>query len=312
MTPTVLALCLGALALGCAAAALLTWQLSLARARHRAASAFVDQRLAREAGLSAPEAQTQAQRIARPRTIIPAWDALLLGAGIFPDTRFYLLLVTPLVVGFLIAIVWGGALSAGAFTLLYVVGAYFFLWSKQQRRQRRMSQQLPGFIDAMVRLILVGNSLGSAFQSAVSSTDLPLREVLDRCSQQVSAGKELDEALRQGARTYRFNNLYLVASVIGVGIRFGGRSDQVLDRMANFMRDLQQAREELVAMSAETRLSAWILGLMPAGVGGFILMFNNDMFMSMWHDPTGRKMLLFGVGLQVVGCFLLYRLAKAV
>ena len=51
----------------------------------------------------------------------------------------------------------------------------------------------------------------------------------------------------------------MVAAVVSIALRFGGRSDQVLERMAAFMRDVSQARSELSASSAEIRLSAWIL-----------------------------------------------------
>jgi len=78
------------------------------------------------------------------------------------------------------------------------------------------------------------------------------------------------------------------------------------------MRDLEQAHDELVAMSSETRMSAWVLGALPLMVAGFLVVFNNRFFMQMWEDPLGSKMLLGAVGLQVVGSFMLYRLAKSI
>src|SRR5690606_24213796 len=116
--------------------------------------------------------------------------------------------------------------------------------------------------------------------------------------------------LRQTARQYRLHELYLVAAIVGVALRFGGRSDHVLERMAAFMRDLTQARRELVALSAEVRLSAWILALLPLGLAAFILAFNNDLFMNMWHDPVGWKLLLGAAALQIIGSYWLYRMAR--
>ncbi|MCK9507216.1 MAG: type II secretion protein F, partial [Pigmentiphaga sp.] len=86
----------------------------------------------------------------------------------------------------------------------------------------------------------------------------------------------------------------------------------VLERMAGFMRDLQQARQELFAMSAEVRLSAWILALLPVGVAALILVANNELFMTMWEDPLGKMLLFAAVGLQALGSFLLYKMAKAI
>ncbi|MCY1562657.1 hypothetical protein D9M68_1000910 [compost metagenome] len=76
------------------------------------------------------------------------------------------------------------------------------------------------------------------------------------------------------------------------------------------MRDREQAEHELVAMSSETRLSAWILGLLPVCVAAFMIMNNPSYFLGMWNDGTGRMLVLMGVGLQASGGLLLYRLAR--
>ncbi|QEI05646.1 type II secretion system F family protein [Pigmentiphaga aceris] len=320
MTRTSMGLWLGALSLLCVAAALMLWHVASNRARRQATSAFIDHQLERHASQAhghahahvPADAPTPAASGARPRSVIPGWDALLLNAGVFPDMRLYLLLVMPAVCMVVLALGFAGPLSAGLALFLYCVLVYFRLWTMGQKRLRKMAVQLPGFLDSVVRLVTIGSSLGSAFQSAVPSAEEPLKNVLERAAQLNRAGMELDTALRQVAKVYNFPPLYLIASVIGIGLRFGGRSDLVLDRMANFMRDLDQARQELIALSSETRMSAWILGLMPLGVACFIVVFNNDMFMSMWADPSGQNMLLSAVGLQLVGSFWLYRLAKGV
>ncbi|MNR24932.1 hypothetical protein D3C85_1420490 [compost metagenome] len=76
------------------------------------------------------------------------------------------------------------------------------------------------------------------------------------------------------------------------------------------MRDREQAEHELVAMSSETRLSAWILGLLPIAVCAFMIMKNPAYFLGMWNDDSGRMLVLTGVGLQALGGLLLYRLAR--
>jgi tight adherence protein B len=310
MTRTMMGLWLGALSLLCVAGALMLWHVASTRARRQATTAFIDHQLERNASSAPSEVRPMAA--ARPRSVLPRWDALLLNAGVFPNLRFYLILIVPAVMVVLLALIFAGPISAVVGLLLYLVLAYFRLWSLGQKRLQKMAMQLPGFLDGLVRLVTIGNSLGSAFQAAVPGLEEPLKQVLERAAQLNRAGMELDSALRQVARVYNFSALYLIASVVGIGLRFGGRSDLVLDRMANFMRDLHHARQELIALSSETRMSAWILGLMPVGVAAFIVVFNNDMFASMWNDPTGQHMLLGAVALQLFGSFWLYRLAKGV
>jgi tight adherence protein B len=153
--------------------------------------------------------------------------------------------------------------------------------------------------------------MGAAFQTAAAAADEPLREVVETAAS-LSRSKELDAALAHVSRLYGLKELYMVAAVVSLALRFGGRSDQVLERMAAFMRDVAQARNELTASSAEVRLSAWILALLPVGNAGFIIVANNNLFMGLWQDPQGFRMLLTAVCLQVGGCYWLYRMAKAI
>ena len=164
----------------------------------------------------------------------------------------------------------------------------------------------------MVRLITIGNSMASAFQTAAASADAPLREVVETAAALSRSAKELDEALAHVSRQYGLKELYMVAAVVSIALRFGGRSDQVLERMAAFMRDVSQARSELSASSAEIRLSAWILALLPLGIAGFIIVANNDLFVGLWEDPLGFKMLATAVAMQVGGSYWLYRMAKSI
>lgn len=310
MTTLTLLLAAGAILL--IAVSILLWQGAKMRAHQQAASTFVDQQIR---GLQAsPEnpADGAMPPTSGRRRQSRAWRHFLLRAGIVPSRAFFLLLILPGIVLVGIAATFGGVLSAVGTLFLYVALCHFRLWLKATRRHQKMVRQLPGFLDTMVRLATIGNSLESAFQSAILTTDAPLRDLLDRANLLVQAGMDLEHALLQEARIFRVVELELIAAVIGVALRFGGRADTVLDRMAAFMRDREQAQNELVAMSAETRLSAWILGLMPIGLGLFMIIFNNHMFSIMLEDDTGKKMLTGALALEVIGAFWLYRLAKSV
>lgn len=228
--------------------------------------------------------------VVEPRTIAFALAAI---AGIF------------LLVGLLV-----GWLAAVGVLFLLVLVTSFALWLQLQKFRRKLIHQLPGYIDAMVRLITIGNSTQASFQLAIATTQAPLRGHLERSAALVRAGVDLDRALHQTAENVRIEEMYLLASILGLGVRYGGRADLLLERVGNFMRDREQAEQELVALSSETRLSAWILGLLPVAVGTFLILTNPSYFMSMWNDDTGRILIFSAVGLQLTGAALLYRLAR--
>lgn len=301
---------LAALAAVLLAAGLLLWQVSHSGAQRAAGTAFIDSRIAK-----APEAsknQSKQQVATRKAAAFFSLDELFLRAGVVPTTSYYLRTALIILGVSFAAFVIGGWLAAAIGCLAALVGVYFRLWWVATRRQQRMVSQLPGFLDAVVRLITIGSSIGAAFQTAAISTEQPLREVVERVAGQNRSGKELDQALANSARLYGLKELQLVSAVIAVALRYGGRSDQVLERMAHFIRDIEQARQELTALSAEVRLSAWILSLLPIGIAAYIVVFNTQMFLGMWNDPAGVKMLMVAVVLQLTGSFWLYRMAKSV
>ncbi|ABE30168.1 type II secretion system (T2SS), F family protein [Paraburkholderia xenovorans LB400] len=204
----------------------------------------------------------------------------------------------------------GGALAAGVALCACVMFFYFLLTLRVNKRRQQIVRQLPLFLDGIVRLITLGNSVPAAFQAALQTTEAPLRECLDYVSRMLRTGVEIDRALSQVALIYGVRELELVGAVLRLSVKYGGRADVMLERMASFMRDLEHAERELVAMSAETRLSSWVLAMLPVGIGGFLILSNPKYFASMWFDPTGRQLVYLAFALQLGGAYLLYRLAN--
>lgn len=301
-----------AAALLLAGTALWLWQRAQQRMQQDISAAFVDRQIQ---GMQSMQQQPLSGDETTPhlQLQIEALRHFFLRAGIQkPEGRLYFQLLIPGIGLTLLALLMGGWLSATGTLFLYIMLMIFYFWLRTSKLQRTMVRQLPGFLDTLVRLVTIGNSIGAAFQTGIAGVEGPLRVVLDRANRQVQAGVDLERALRQQAAIFRFKELDLVAAVIGVSSRFGGRSDLVLERMAGFMRDLEHAQNELVALSAEIRLSAWIMGLLPAAIGVFLIIFNNNMFMNMWHDPVGKKMLIGAIVLELLGGYGLFRLAKTV
>ncbi|MEO6920009.1 MAG: type II secretion system F family protein [Collimonas sp.] len=309
-----IALWLIAVALLLTGSALWLWQRAQQRTRQDVSAAFVNRQIQgmQQAQLQ-PQPQGANEAVPQRQLTTEALRNFFLRAGIqHPSGKLYARIIVPGVILTLLALIFGGWLSALGTVLLYAMLAAFYFWLKTSKMQRTMIRQLPGFLDTLVRLVTIGNSIGAAFQTGIGSTEGPLRIILERANRQVQAGVDLEHALRQQATIYKFKELDLVAAVIGVSARFGGRSDLVLERMAAFMRDLEHAQNEMASLSAEIRLSAWIMGILPIAIGIFLIVFNNNMFVGMWLDPIGKKMLIGAFMLEVVGGYGLYRLAKSI
>lgn len=243
-----------------------------------------------------------------------AWRRWLMGrrGGALWDISTKVMLIVLLSVLVISLIGWFTAGPFGlVFALLLGLGLNaVVLWQRAQKKRRRVVMQLPGFLDNMVRLISIGNSPHAAFQLALSGLDEPIRTCLEQAGSMLRAGKELDNAVAQSGHSYDVEELDLVAAVLRMSVRYGGRADVVLERVADYIRDRESAEQELHALSAETRLSAWILALLPIGVGAMIIFLNGAYFQRMWEDGTGRMLILASAVLEALGAFILYRLAR--
>jgi tight adherence protein B len=203
----------------------------------------------------------------------------------------------------------GVAMAPVSIVLCGVVFLALLNWRAQKRNQR-IVRQIPSFLDGIVRLVAIGNSVPAAFQAAAASAESPLRDCLEDVMPRLRSGTDVDQALASVSRVYRVQEFDLIGAVLRISIKFGGRSDVMLERMSAFMRDLEQADRELVALSTETRLSSWVLGLLPIVLGAGVIVMNPDYFDSMWTDPLGKKLIFGAFGLQALGAYLLYRLSR--
>ena len=318
-----------AVAMLCAASALMLWRHAETRRVRTDAKRFIDSRLEPGARGAAPAARPVASTSPRASSSPSVHNAassafwihwygaakehltnLVSRAGIEGARGKATGALAVLVAIAAVAGSRGGALAS--FAALLCGSTIFGIWltSRIQRRRLKIVRQIPSFLDGIVRLVTLGNSVPAAFQAALLTTEEPLRGCLDHVSRMLRTGVEIDRAMLHIAKIYRTQEFELLGSVLRLSVKYGGRADVMLDRMAVFMRDLEQAERELAAMSAETRLSAFVLVMLPIAIGSFVVMTNPKYLEGMWNDPSGRMLLMFAFLAQVAGSVWLYRMAR--
>lgn len=306
------------LALLIAAAALLLWVFASGRQQTRMMTKHLQQSLEKSAAAAASFAAKDANVSVLDNSVADVllderknagWPvpAILLGTA---SAKLFYGGVALIAAVFLSVGLTVGWLAACAATTVIGIAFFFLLLTRAQKYRSQLARQLPGFLDNTVRLVTLGNSVQAAFQLASASTKEPLQPVMERAASLARAGMDLENAVAHVARQTRLDELHLLSAILRISVRYGGRVDLLLERVANFMRDREQAEQDLSAMTAETRMSAWVLSLLPVAVCGVIISFNAAYFLRMWEDPVGRNIIWVAAGLQVFGVVLLYRMAK--
>jgi tight adherence protein B len=224
----------------------------------------------------------------------------------------------------LVAVSFGGVLWIGTAALLRgffgaVLGAALlcgaimgFLNWRTRKQSERILEQLPSFLDHVVRAVQTGSSLPNALITATEETPEPIQSVFARVVRQTRLGVSLEEALDQAASLYTVRELRILALTVRVSQRYGGSVREVLGSIVTMIRQRERARREFRAMTGETRVSAWILGALPATIAVYVMIVNPDYLGRMTADDAGRIALYVAGGLQGVGSLVLWRMVKSV
>ncbi|MCQ8894931.1 type II secretion system F family protein [Limnobacter humi] len=236
----------------------------------------------------------------------------LISAGLIPDKALAFKTLALLLVPTLLAVGLRGPASATGVLVLLLLGVVVYVLYRQRKRRLLMLSQLPAFLDGVVRVSAVGYSLTVSFNTALENADQPLKDALGMAVQMQFAGLELDEAMQRLARVYGLSEFKLIASVVGLALNYGGKSDILLSRLAQYLRDREQHHKELMAMSSEARTSAIFMCCLTPALAGLILTLNPGYIGTMWNDGTGRLLLLAAGGLQAFGAAVIYRMVKSI
>lgn len=197
----------------------------------------------------------------------------------------------------------GGALGAAALPVL-------FLRSKRERRMKRFDRALPSAIDIISRSLRAGHALSAALEIVGEQAPEPARSEFRTLCRQQNLGLPFRDAVLQLLQRAPSADLQLVVTSMLVQRETGGNLVEILDRTNQVMRDRIRLEGEVRVYTAQGRLTAWILGLLPAFLY-VLLRLANPVYMSvMTKDPIGQK-LLIGSAVQILfGLLVIRRIVK--
>lgn len=217
-----------------------------------------------------------------------------------------------LVCGLLVIVI---TLSAGvlpgvvAFAML-ACGAWLWLMNRIAKRRAKILEQLPDFVEHMVRALAAGNSLEEALYSATADAEQPIRGLFLSVARQVRLGAPIEDVLDEAALIHDVNDVRVMAMAARVNRRYGGSLRRIFKSLVQAIRERDAAARELRALTAETRFSAVVLAVVPIGLSLYILSQNPDYYVDMWNQSTGRILLLLSVFLQASGVMVIWRMLR--
>lgn len=199
-------------------------------------------------------------------------------------------------------LVGGVVLGLGGFVLGVLVGGavpLFVLKRAAGKVAEKADRQLPDVLGSLSSSMRSGHSLRQGIEAVIDNTSDPLGRELSRVLAETKVGRSFDEALEAMAERVGSNDLRWTVRAMIIQSRTGGRLADILEVLSEFMRDREEVRREVKALTADGRISALVLGVLPFGVVGALLMFNPDYLLPMTREPLG--LLMLGGALVLMG-----------
>jgi tight adherence protein B len=204
---------------------------------------------------------------------------------------------------------WPGLMSS----VLAALSLLLWLAFLQHRRSHRMAlidQALPDALELMARSMQAGHAFISAMQVAAKESAPPLSHELRTVFEEVNFGISSPQALQALALRVASEDVrYFVVAVV-IQSETGGNLAEILRNTARLIRERQKIAGVVRVLSAEGRISAVILSLLPFVLAAFMSWVNPGFVSRLWTDPLGLQLVYVSLILMAFGILWMWRLVR--
>ena len=191
----------------------------------------------------------------------------------------------------------------------------FWLGHRKSGRLNSFNKQLPDTITLVANALRAGSSFLQAIELVVRESRPPISSEFGRVIREVNLGLSFEVALENMVRRVRSEDLELMATAIGIQHTVGGNLAEILDSIAYTIRERVRIKGEIRTLTAQQRLSGYMVGFLPIGLAGF-LFIAAPQFMQPMTDPrvslvglpAGVIILLFGGFAMFVGFMIIRKI----
>jgi tight adherence protein B len=225
----------------------------------------------------------------------------------------WLLLHTGIALGIplLLLLVSGGDLPLGLVGLLMgVVGPYVYLIVKQSKRKQKFEESLAPTLQLLAGSLAAGHSLPQAVDTVAQEAAEPMASELRRAVAEARLAVTVEDALDHVAERTGSKDFAWVAMAVRIQRNVGGNLAELLTTVAATLRERERLRRHVRVLSAEGRLSAIILGVLPILFAFYLFAVRRDYLMKLFTDPLGVGMVIVGSVIFVVSIFVMVKLVK--
>ncbi|MFH5878345.1 type II secretion system F family protein [Arthrobacter sp. NA-172] len=232
-------------------------------------------------------------------------------AGVKMSQADFILLVacTAATAGFLGFFINGIAFGI-MFCLATPIGAIIVLKFLTGRRRAKFDAQLGDTLQMLAGGLRAGHSLLRSVDAVSKETEAPTSEELARIVNETRLGRDLRDSMQDTAQRLDSDDFDWTGQAVEIHREVGGDLAEVLDHVGETIRERSQIKGQVKSLSAEGRLSAYILIGLPIGVFLWLSVANPSYLGPLYTTGLGWIMLIVGTLLLITGSFWLSRVIK--
>lgn len=180
----------------------------------------------------------------------------------------------------------------------------------KQKRLDVFESQFPEAVELVARALRAGHGFSAGLRMVGEEMSEPVSSEFVKTFEDYSFGKTMEEALDGLVKRVELEDVKFFASAVSLQRETGGNLTEILDNISYIIRERFRLQRTVKALSAEGRLSGWILALMPPALLLMLWWVSPDYInMAMGH-PTGQTMLVIGAVFEVLGILVIKQIIK--
>ncbi|MGQ0442055.1 MAG: type II secretion system F family protein [Methylophilaceae bacterium] len=188
-----------------------------------------------------------------------------------------------------------------AISILIAYIPFMLVFHARKKRMTQFEIQLPEVTDLISRSLRAGHAFPSAIQMVSEEMPDPVATEFRITFDEINYGIGMNEALQNLATRIPLTDLrYFVIAVL-IQRESGGNLAEILGNISKIIRERLKLLSKIRVLSAEGKMSAWVLGLLPFAVGAVISVVNPKYMSTLFTDPVGLKMVGAGAVMIILG-----------
>jgi tight adherence protein B len=187
---------------------------------------------------------------------------------------------------------------------------YGWLLHARKKRQKTMAEQLPDVLSILASSLRAGHSFLQALDQVAGEIKEPSAGEFHRVVSEIRLGRSIDDAMNEMAERVGSEDMRWAVMAVNIQRQVGGNLAEVLDIVANTVRERAYVQRQVRVLSAEGRLSIAILTALPFGIFFYLALVNPEYVAPLFSTMIGRILLLVGGTLMALGVFVMTRIVR--